>query len=68
MPLRDFAIRGQVHHRQGRTSWAWFDIAKVRASLQDPEASIEDALARAIHLNPSEPQFHEWQQQHAKQK
>ena len=51
-----------------RASWAWFDIAKVRAFLQDPEASIEDALSRALQLNPGEPQFHDWGQQRAKPK
>ncbi|HEX4417099.1 MAG TPA: ATP-binding protein [Kofleriaceae bacterium] len=48
-----------------RAAWAWFDIAKARASLQDPEASIEDALNRALQLNPTEPQFHDWRRQRA---
>jgi len=53
------------HDQPVRASWAWFDIAKVRATLQDPEASIEDALTRAVTLNPSEPQFQEWREQRA---
>jgi len=53
------------HDQPVRASWAWFDIAKVRSTLQDPEASIEDALTRALILNPSEPQFHEWREQRA---
>jgi ATP-dependent DNA helicase RecG len=54
-----------THDDAVRASWAWFDIARVRVSLQDPEASIEDALDRAIQLNPREPQFADWRQQRA---
>lgn len=53
------------HDQPVRASWAWFDAAKVRASLRDPEVSIEDALIRALKLNPGEPQFSEWQEQRA---
>jgi hypothetical protein len=48
-----------------RAAWAWFDIAKVRELLQEPRASIEEAVARAIDLNPGEPKFQKWRQQRA---
>jgi ATP-dependent DNA helicase RecG len=54
-----------THDQPVRASWAWFEIARVRASLQEPEASIEDALTRALQLYPGEPQFQEWRQQRA---
>lgn len=53
------------HDQPVRDAWAWFDIAKVRELLQEPNASIEEAVARAIDLNPSEPTFHEWRQRRA---
>jgi ATP-dependent DNA helicase RecG len=54
-----------THDQPVRASWAWFDSAKGRALLQEPETSIEDALTRALDLNPGEQAFHEWRQQRA---
>ncbi len=48
-----------------RVAWVWFDLARTRAWLQEPEASVQDALERAITLDPGEDRFKRWQQQHA---
>ena len=54
-----------THDQPVRAAGAWFDIAKVRELLQEPRASIEDAVARAVDLHPGDPKFHEWWQQRA---
>ncbi|HET7502502.1 MAG TPA: RNA-binding domain-containing protein [Kofleriaceae bacterium] len=51
------------HDQPLRAASAWFDIAKVRASLQAPEASIQDAATRALRLNPGDPEIEEWRRQ-----
>jgi len=43
-----------------RTAWAWFDLARARAGLREPEARIQDALDHAIALDPDEPRFRTW--------
>jgi hypothetical protein len=40
-----------------RASHAWFDIAQARSELGLADAAIEEARARAVALNPSEPRF-----------
>lgn len=46
-----------------RAAWAWFDLAQARAGLGAPEASVADALERAIALDPGEDRFRQWKPQ-----
>ena len=46
-----------------RLARVWFDLAQARAWLGDPEASVHNALARAIALEPDEARFQQWKQQ-----
>ncbi|MBK9030306.1 MAG: hypothetical protein IPL61_03025 [Myxococcales bacterium] len=46
-----------AHDQPVRASHAWFDIARVRSDLGQPEAAIEEARSRAVTLNPTEPRF-----------
>jgi ATP-dependent DNA helicase RecG len=48
-----------------RAAWAWFDLAQARAGLGEPDASVTDALDRAIALDPGEERFRQWKQQRA---
>ena len=43
-----------------RAAWAWFDTAKIRDELGEPQAAAREALDRAIKLHPDEPRFHRW--------
>jgi ATP-dependent DNA helicase RecG len=43
-----------------RLAWAWFDLARTRALLGLPTASIEEARQRAVELLPGEDKFHAW--------
>lgn len=45
-----------------RAAWAWFDLAQTRAGLGEPSASVEEALDRAIALDPGEERFRQWKQ------
>lgn len=43
-----------------RSAWAWFDLARARAGLREPPARIQDAIDRAIALDPDELRFRSW--------
>ncbi len=43
-----------------RTGWAWFDTAKIRDELGEPDAAVRAALDRALKLNPDEARFRDW--------
>ncbi len=43
-----------------RTAWAWFDLARARAGLREPDARVQEALDHAITLDPEEPRFRTW--------
>jgi ATP-dependent DNA helicase RecG len=43
-----------------RAAWAWFDLAKTRLQLGDPESVVVEAVDRAIRLLPEEARFRDW--------
>jgi ATP-dependent DNA helicase RecG len=43
-----------------RSAWAWYDLARVRAVLGEPDASVDDAIDRAISILPDVTLFHDW--------
>jgi ATP-dependent DNA helicase RecG len=47
-----------------RAAWAWFDIAKTRKALKEPEGSIVEAVDKAIRLLPDESRFTSWKADH----
>ena len=47
----------QLDAPRTRHAWAWRDLARVRAWLQAPAGSVEDAWTKAKALMPNEPLF-----------
>jgi len=43
-----------------RAAWAWYDLARVMAWLEEPESEVSHACKKAIELEPGEKMFREW--------
>lgn len=43
-----------------RSAHAWFDIARARDGLGEPELRVQEALDHALALDPDQPRFHTW--------
>jgi ATP-dependent DNA helicase RecG len=43
-----------------RAAWAWFDLAKTLAWLNEPESEVRRAYEKAIELDPEEERFRQW--------
>lgn len=52
----------QLRPDSRRIAWVWFDLARARDWLNEPETSVQDAIDRAIALEPDEQRFQQWKQ------